>query len=91
MRGARVAIQIPRHEAGGTRLTGLATPVEWWFRILYFEKKELFRLISFSYSILEMDEAKNRVYRVHIYKVKMRLVLSRFSVSSVPLFEARYS
>lgn len=51
----------------------------------------LFRLISFSYSILEMDEAKNRVYRVHVYKVKMRLVLSRFSVSSVPLFEARYS
>lgn len=51
------------------------------FRILYFEKKELFRLISFSYSILEMGEAKNRVYRVHVYKVKMRLVfrLSLFS------------
>lgn len=42
VRGARVAIQIPRHEAGGTRLTGLATPVQWCFVFCILRKKSCF-------------------------------------------------
>lgn len=70
VRGARVAIQIPRHEAGGTRLTGLATSVQWCFVFCILRKKSCF--VWFHLVIPFWKWAKRKIEFIEFMYIKWR-------------------